>query len=147
MLKVRLHPLHQILIAAQMRRSDGAMDALAEMAVVEIRNVSGDQFPFAGRKRVGAEEQDLHKLVQRSCGFGPEGHGSADAGQSFGESNVGHGDSLLSSWGGSCTSSESAFAFLSDERMQRYQHRPYDRTIEKNEIVLHLKVEDSRYGS
>jgi len=45
MLEVGLDALHEVFIPIEMRRGNRTMDALAEVTVVQIRDIRGDQFP------------------------------------------------------------------------------------------------------
>lgn len=62
---------------------DGSVNCLAEVAIVERRDIGGDEFTRAGGERVGRVQQNLRELIEWLGGLRAEGHGPANALQSF----------------------------------------------------------------
>ena len=76
---------------AQMRGGGGRVAGLAEVAVVAVGDVGGDEFAFAGGEGVGRLQEDLGELAHGFGGFGAEGEGGDDAGDAFRKIDMGHG--------------------------------------------------------
>ena len=88
---VRLHLNDEILVAAEMVGGNGAMNGLAVAAVVLRRDEGRDQLALAWRERVRPAQQDVGQLVEGFRGLRPEGHGSTDSWETFGQRDVRHG--------------------------------------------------------
>ena len=78
--EVGLDLLHQRLVAAQVGRGNGAVNAVAIVGAVAAGDVGGDQLALAAAERAGPGEQDFDEGVQRPCRLWTEGHGAANAG-------------------------------------------------------------------
>ena len=69
---------------------NAAVGVLAEEAVVEVRDVGGDEFPVAPTEGALVPQEDFGQLVERLRRVGPEGHEAPDAGKIFGKVDVSH---------------------------------------------------------
>lgn len=87
-LKVGLGAAHQFLVAVQMSRRNGAMDRLAEMTIVQIRDIGSDQFALPGRETVRGAQENLNKIIQRPGSFRTKRHRASNSGLVFGQSDV-----------------------------------------------------------
>ena len=89
--RIALHVEHQRFVAAEVVRSDRAMDRLAVAAVVARRHKGRNQLALAGRERMRSAQQHVNQLVERLGGLRPKGHRTPDPGQVFLQFDVCHG--------------------------------------------------------
>ncbi len=95
-----LYVLDEIFIPVKVSCGNGSVNGLAVVAIVSGRDIGGDQLTFRRRERVRMTKQDFNQFVERFGGFGPEGHGPANAGE-IGKSDMRHWmllDESFNSW-------------------------------------------------
>ena len=92
--RVALHLLDQGHPSLELHRGEGAVRRLAERALVQIRDVGGDQFALAPAQGVLVAKQNLGEVAERPGGLGAECESAPDSGDPFGQVDVWHVPSL-----------------------------------------------------
>ena len=77
----RLHLLDKSLVAAEVGRCDGSVNAVAIVGAVAAGDIRGNQFALAAAERAWPGEKDFDEGIQRPRCLRPKRHGAADAGQ------------------------------------------------------------------
>ena len=88
---VDLHLVDELHAAVELLGRERAVRGLAEDALVQVRDVGGDQLALASGERVFAAEQHFCELAEGRGRLGPEHHRAPDPGNAFGQIDVGHG--------------------------------------------------------